>query len=549
MRLPSTIIQLALACALLLVRVPSLAQPMGGDQALYAYVGDQIHAGGLPYRDAWDQKPPAIHFLYAGLRTVWADDGVVALADLIAAALVAWCLWRACPAEAGHQTTNGASPQSVMSPVGRTSIGANAALIFLFLSNPAFTRLGGVRLRSQCETFIAVLLVAALVMLVKHRDRPSTTSVASAGALFGLAFTFKYNVAIFAVAGVLTLWLWRRLTLTDLVKMVAGFCMPVIAMLMLFAMGGALRALYDATILYNVQYSGHTYASPLDVLRYLITFPIERARADALWTVGGAGCLLLIAGVVMSRGRSEWRERVVPIVWVAAACLSIAINGSRSLPQYFIQANPFLALAAASGAALGWTWIRTALGPSTRSTPVAAAALTIVAIGVWRVNQFPKLVEQTVFDARRLAGSISRDDYLARYDDERKYSAIASVRLGEYLRARTTPSDRVYVFGFTSGAYLHAQRASASRFFWSYPVIVGFKSNEPGYGAPGVLADLTARPPAIVALQQQDWPDVVDSRTFFLSTPALAGWLSNGYQHVTDGPEGFDIWMRRSVTP
>ena len=50
---------LALACVLLAVRLPSLVQPMGADQGLYAYVGERILAGDLPYRDAWDQKPPA----------------------------------------------------------------------------------------------------------------------------------------------------------------------------------------------------------------------------------------------------------------------------------------------------------------------------------------------------------------------------------------------------------------------------------------------------------------------------------------------------------
>ena len=59
MRLASTIIQslaalmqtrllLALACALLLLRLPSLVQPMGADQGLYAYVGERILAGDLP---------------------------------------------------------------------------------------------------------------------------------------------------------------------------------------------------------------------------------------------------------------------------------------------------------------------------------------------------------------------------------------------------------------------------------------------------------------------------------------------------------------------
>ena len=74
---------LALACVLVIVRLPSLVQPMGADQGLYAYVGERILDGDLPYRDAWDQKPPAIHFAYAALRAVWPTDGTAAAADLV----------------------------------------------------------------------------------------------------------------------------------------------------------------------------------------------------------------------------------------------------------------------------------------------------------------------------------------------------------------------------------------------------------------------------------------------------------------------------------
>ena len=61
---------LALACVFVMARLPSLVQPMGADQGLYAYVGERILAGELPYRDAWDQKPPAIHYTYAALRAL-----------------------------------------------------------------------------------------------------------------------------------------------------------------------------------------------------------------------------------------------------------------------------------------------------------------------------------------------------------------------------------------------------------------------------------------------------------------------------------------------
>src|SRR4029079_4767352 len=85
---------LALIAALLILRLPSLAQPMGADQGLYAYVGERILHGELAYRDAWDQKAPGIHYVYAALRTISRSDAMIPAADLAAAALAALLLWR-----------------------------------------------------------------------------------------------------------------------------------------------------------------------------------------------------------------------------------------------------------------------------------------------------------------------------------------------------------------------------------------------------------------------------------------------------------------------
>ena len=511
---------LALAGALLLLRVPSVVQPMGADQGLYAYIGERILAGDLPYRDAWDQKPPAIHYAYALMRGVWHGDAAVGGADLLAAAAVAWLLYRLGTA--------------IGSPAG----GGTAALLFLLLSNPAFTRLGGIRLRAQCETFIAVAVAGAFLLLADRRSRANGWTAVGAGALFGLAFVFKYNAGIYLAAGLAAAWLWGRLTWSDVFKLAAGFAVPVVVMVAIFLAGGALGELYDATITYNVQYSGETYAGPGDAVWYLMTFPIERARVDALWTVGGAGCLLLIL-------LAPWkRERLVAPLWVGAACLSIAVNGSRGLPQYFVQANPALALAAAWGAFETWPLVRSWAG---RRAPAAGlVAILVISVGVWRVNQFPKLVQQTSFDASYLLGRLDRADYLSRYADDRKYSAAASAELAETVRGRTQPLDRIYVFGFTCAAYVDANRASASRFFWSRPVIVNFKAGTSGYGVDGLLADLNQRSPALIALQRRDWaPDVTDSAEFFMSTPALASWLRSNYVPAS-GPAAFDVWVRRT---
>src|SRR3954447_11980865 len=115
----------ALIAALLILRLPSLVQPMGPDQGLYAYVGERILHGGLAYRDAWDQKPPGIHYIYAGLRAVSSRDVVVPAADLAAAALTAAAIW------------------IIGARLAGPGAGGLAAVFFLLLSDPALGRYGG----------------------------------------------------------------------------------------------------------------------------------------------------------------------------------------------------------------------------------------------------------------------------------------------------------------------------------------------------------------------------------------------------------------------
>ena len=504
---------LTLACVLLAVRLPSLAQPMGADQGLYMYVGDRILHGDLPYRDAWDQKPPAIHLAYAGMRALWPHGSAVPAMDLLMTGVTAALLW------------------NLGARVATPAVGQWAALLLLLLSNPAFARLGGVSVRAQCETFIGAAITGAFLLLASSRTRQGTARIAAAGALFGIAFTFKYNAAVYAGAGLVALLLWRRLSPAAVVAMAGGFVVPSIGLAAWLWSGHTLGALYDATFAYNLRYSGETYAGPLHAVVYLLTFPVRHARVDALWLVGGAGCAVLL---VASAGA---RERLLGVAWVAAACLSVAINGSRDLPQYFVQAAPALALAGAWAGSLLWSRWRGA----------TMAVALIAAVAVWRVDDFPKLFDNTWRDAAHILGRTSDQEHLARYGDRatRKYSALAVSQLGSFLRARSSPSDRVFVFGFSCGAYVEAGRASASRFFWSRPVIAGFKDGQPGYGASGLLDDLRRTPPAVVALQQRDWfPDVDDSSHFFMANGPLAGWLRASYERV-DAVPGFDVWVRR----
>jgi hypothetical protein len=528
---------LALVGALLLVRLPSLVQPMGPDQGLYAYVGERIRHGELAYRDAWDQKSPGIHYVYAALRTMSTRDLVVPAADLAAAALIAALLW------------------SIGSRLGGPVAGGLSAALFLLLSDPSMARYGGVRVRAQCETFIALAVTAALTLALGAKGDGGANAAGARGAngargakgaagalplfaaglLIGAAFALKYNAGLYALVVLLALAITCGLTLLDIVLIAAGAIVIPLILLVVFWQGGALHDLYQATIVYNVRYSGETYASRWDMVIYLLRFPLRHAQVDPLWFAGGLGCIVLIVAGV--RRRTAW----LPVAWVAIACVSIAINGSRELPQYFLQAAPALALAAGLAAV-------SALAP----LPVLARVIVVflVAFGTWRVgvDPFPKLAQNVWLDTQYAIGRVDRRTHLARYGGERdtdKYSALDNMDIGAFLASKTAPDETVYVFGYSPGSYVYANRRSASRFFWSRPVILDFNREDPSYGVAGLRADLERNAPAFVVLQQHDWsPDVQDSGPFFLSQPPLADWLRAGYHPVEPFIEGFQAWER-----
>jgi hypothetical protein len=275
----------------------------------------------------------------------------------------------------------------------------------------------------------------------------------------------------------------------------------------------------------------------------------KRVHVDALWFLGGVGAVLL--GL-----RLRARVVLMTLAWLAAAILCNVANGARGLPQYFVQANPALALAGAAGMA----------SLAGRKRLLQAAAFVIIAAGlVWKVGAengplrlsgLPEVIDNTWFDFNYLRGHMDRATYLERFGGQRaqdKFAALADEQLAWHVAAVTDPNEAIYVFGYAPGVYVKSGRVSASRFLWSRPVIMEFGREHEGYGSAGLLEDLERRAPAIVALQRQDWGPVamidpgrhgeLNSIDFFHGTPPLEAWLRAHYTREADAPN-FELWRR-----
>lgn len=527
---------LMLLAFLVMLRVPSIVQPAGGDQGLYLYEGQRVLHGAVMYRDAWDQKPPAIGFVYAALWRVWPHESIVPIADLGAAVIVAALL-----VLLGRRTFGG-------------NVGFVAATIFLVFGNPAFQRLDGVRVRAQCETFIAIFVTSALVLLAARRR--TLARAIFAGVCLAVATLLKYNAALYLLPAAVAVYAWteqddaRSRFWRDMAFVGGGWLVTLGLVLWYFAAHGALNDLKLATFDYNIHYSSQAYQGIFSIPGTLATMLWQHVRTDWLWFLGaiGAGLLLL---------RWQFRLIGVPLVWLLAAALSIAANG-RGLPQYFVQAAPALAFAGAAGLA----------GVGAPSRFVRLAVLVLLLAGVWRVGDEPTplatprlaglsgMISNMRFDLLYMRGHMDRDSYLGRYQQpDDKYLPLAAEKLATLIRDTTSASESVYVFGFSSGAvYVKSDRRSSSRFFWSRPVVIEFARSVPGYGSAGLLADLRRDPPSILALQKHDWGILAerqegtepepDSATFFMGTAPLREWLEAGYRLEHDTPE-FSVWRRR----
>jgi len=514
---------LVLLGALLALRLPSLVQPAGGDQGLYVYEAQRVLAGDVLYRDAWDQKPPGIAFLYAALWRIWPHESVVPIADLVAAACVAALLIAIARRRAS-----------------RPWIGFAAAAVYLLFSDPSLQRNAGLYVRGQCEPFIALAIAGTLALLAPDPRR--TWRLVLAGVLFALACWIKYNAAAYGLTIALAVWAWtpaedRRwpVLIRSAISLAGGFAIVSAAFLLYFAAHGVLRDLRIATITYNLKYSDETYSGLTSVVTYPLTMLVERGHVDFLWFLGDIGALLLVW-----RWRSE-QSALVWLAWLAGALLSIGINGHRDLPNYFVQAAPALAMACAAGFATlvaSPRWLRAVVG-------------VVLLAGLWRVGAddpiaglrwagLPDLVTHLRRDVDYASGRIDRTTYLAGFKGP-KIDALAADDLSRLIRDTTASTDTVYVFGFSGGSVcFKSERESASRFFWSRPVLIEFEAGEPGYGSAGLLKDLERRKPVLVALQREQW----ESERFFLQNPGLRAWLEQGYSFESESPM-FSVWRRK----
>jgi hypothetical protein len=521
----------------------------GRDQGIYAMVGRSILEGGMPYRDAWDFKPPGIFVIFAAARAIFGDAQVgVRVFEVIGLGATVFGLVRLAEELWGERL--------IGLLAGAIAVLVHAQLDFWHTAQP--------------ESFGGMLTVGALLLLVRGErrlasgeERRAAIAWVAAGALFGAAGLLKPPLAGGgAVAAVLlALRSWRasapaeaeagraarsraarsRAALRPVALIAAGGVLPVAVCLVWFAAKGALSDLHKVLFVFTPHYTaiGWEGVSPFGMAYY--GFREWLSTYSSVTTVG----LLLLLGFGLAK---EERQGALLLGGVIAIHLVGVVMQGKFFPYHYGATWPITSLLAALGF---WkVWAITGRR-SARGAAAFAAAFVLVALGQSATKDVPGSFLRRTLQRTAIFAAGGRDqeaiDKLASVAD---VNAVANRAVADFLRARV-PADRpVFVWGFEPVIYDLAGRSPSSRYIYNVAQRVAW-AKEPARAA--LMRDLAARPPAAIVVERRDvFPmvtgDAIDSADTLHDFTALRDLLHARYAMATS-IEDFDIWLEKPGQP
>jgi 4-amino-4-deoxy-L-arabinose transferase-like glycosyltransferase len=474
------------AVAALLLRIVSIAEPLGIDQSLWASAVRGISRGQRLYVDVWEQRPPGIYWIYlAGFRVFGWTASAVAWLDILAAAATTILLY------------------IIGSRLGTPTTGVVAAWLYATLTMPAgLYRHHGFLERSVCETFIVVCVGLAAWLAVRFRERQTLAAAAGIGLFAGAAVVLKPNAGLYLPALMLWMVLYSRGTpvwpmdrswwRSFVVVVLAAGIIPGLALLWLWrvdALGEAAIAVIDYNRFYVSE--GFTIGGLALVFSKAVWL---RMKTDPLWLAGGMATLVALWELARKRRLSPLAG--LAVLWGAAVALVILVNGIRMYNSYFVQAFAPLALFAA--------WLFTEAARRAHKPAAVVAAVLMLALVVQR--QYPvRVLTAAAADMDVLRGRIDWNTYLEMfggYANNRGHSSRANAELAEYVRQHSDPGDRIYLFGISgAGVYFTADRLTAHRFL-RVNFFVPATFPDPRFDLPAVIEDLAARRPRYLIFEE-----------------------------------------------
>jgi hypothetical protein len=410
------------------IRIRLLGIPLERDEGEYAYAGQLMLQGISPYQLAYNMKFPGTYAAYAVVMSIFGQtiNGVHLGLLLVNAATIILIFFLG---------------RRLMDSV----VGVAAGISYAVLSiSPSVLGFAG-----HATHFVLLPVLGGTLLLLNATDRRAFGWLFTSGLLFGLGVLMKQPGVFFLLFGAIHLVssdLHRRFQLkTILLRSLifsGGVILPFGITCLLLWRIGVFDRFWFWTIDYARQYASLVPFSQASQLFFYSTREVIVAGWP-IWMLAGIG---LVAGLWVQRTRPS---TVFLLGFLFFSALALC-TGFYFRLHYFILVLPAVSLLA--GVAIS------RLSDLSVDRPIGVRFIPILILGA--ALAWPILTERKFFFEASPADA-SRMIY-----PESPFTE--SIRVAEYLREHTTPSDTIAVLGSEPQIYFYSDRHSATGYIYVY---------------------------------------------------------------------------------
>ncbi len=491
----------------------TLCQPLGRDQGICSYIATDILRGGMPFKDAWDIRPPGIYYIDALAIWLFGKTG-------FALRLLDWLMLSLTAVAIGRLGTFFIDRRS----------GTWAGILFAvayFLGNDFWAQANG-------DTYVVLPMVLTLLCLAPQRRGPRPVWDFAAGMLIAWIVLMRYShglimlpalAMIFGEDFKLRPYGWpRRIGRT--IALGAGFVISLGGYLLYLRLNGALHDFLYTVFVFAPQYVAVSSGGKVGFMVGLFFWKHLILIIALSFIIVPA---LLTAKEIAREPRRY--EMVVLLAWIITTEIGIVLMGKYFNYHWFPLYVPLCILAGRTYAgAFGRLRKRDGAG---WKKAVILACLVVFMLSVGKRSVF-RLYQS----AAMVKGRLTHEQYLQSFDrifEAATFSASGNYAGAAYLRTNTEPDDTVLMWGFDPLILFLADRKSPTRFITNFSIIATYC---PPTWYQELLADVREKTPRYIVVGTNDFNKYItgqteDSLALLPRFPELNTFLRKKYRYET----------------
>ncbi len=482
---------IVLPAILFILKKNQLSIPLISDEGEYAYEARLLSSHGLPYQDAYNQKPPLIFFLYQLAYGFSSNPLAPRILSFIFSCLTMFFLFFITP--------------DSFSPLSRLA----APSFFVILSSTPLADL----FSANCEMFLILFNAVSVWALIQFWKNPKNILWAFVSGFFcGMALMTKQTVFWFILA-LIPFWALNyelRRALKQTASFLAGALLIPAACAFYFFARGDLRAFAQQAFLNNGRYiaviSKLGWSAIVQHVLiwwggwYLMKVVIPN------WPIWA----LCLYGLSVLKISEENRFGILATLWLGTSFMG-AMTGLFLFPHYFFTIYPPLAVLAAQGLEC----LREKYRLSSRSVGLLILSFCL----------YPVLIQSRAYFAQsplELSKTLLYPNPL-----------FESKLIAAEIRRQTNPSQKIYVFGSEPEIYIYSGRKAATPYITSYPLTLFPKDKSQ---ISGELSRLKKSPPELIVYSDIAGSQVIGSDLGVYFRDQIQKFLKTRYSPVGKVP-------------